>query len=88
MSRVEDVTPSQLAEAIRTASEEVLSAWQPEHGPVADEFYRQVALRTQGHLRRTGVIGQLPAGDCSRIRQALDRIRPEVSNPCREPLAG
>jgi hypothetical protein len=80
MAQIEDVTTTQLAEAIQAASEEVLAAWQPEHGPVRSEFYRQVALRTQGHLRRTGAMGQIPAGDADRIRQALHRI--EVNNPC------
>ena len=81
MCSIEDVTTSQLADAIKAASEEVLSAWQPEHGPDQGEFYRQIALRTQGHLRRTGAIGQIPAPEASRIREALARVGP-VINPC------
>jgi hypothetical protein len=84
MAQIEDVPASVLADAIQAASEEVLSAWQPEHGPVRAEFYRQVALKTQGHLRRRGAIGQLPADDCDRIRQALARVKPTVVNLCAE----
>lgn len=77
---IEDVRPSQLADAIKAATEECLGAWQPEHGAITDEFYRQVALRTLGHLRKTGAIGRVDKDTRDRITAALGRV--EVNNPC------
>jgi len=77
---IEDVRPSQLADAIKAATEECLGVWQPEHGAVSTEFYRQVALRTLGHLRKTGAIGRVDKDTRDRIMAALSRI--EVKNPC------
>lgn len=73
MDTLEDVTTSQLADAIRQASEEV--SWVPGDRPRGAEYYRQVALRTQGHLRRCGVIDRVDKETRDRISAALDRIK-------------
>jgi len=73
MVTLENATVSQLADAIRAAAEE--TTWVPENGPASDDYYRQIALRTQGHLRRHGAIGQTDPATRTRVTQALARIR-------------
>lgn len=70
---MEDVTTTQLADAIRTASEEV--PWVPEDGAHGEAYYRQVALRVQGHLRRSGTIGRVDQPTIDRVSAALARVR-------------
>jgi hypothetical protein len=74
---MEDVTTSQLAAAIQAASEEV--PWLPEHGPAGEEYYRQVALRTQGHLRKHGVIGRVDRPTRNRVLAALERVKEDMA---------
>lgn len=66
---MENVTVMQLADAIRAASEEV--PWSG--GPAGDEYWRQIALRTQGNLRRSGTAG--PTIDRTRVLAALGRVK-------------
>ncbi len=73
MSTIENATVSQLADAIRAAAEE--TTWVPDDGPARDEYYRRVALRTQGHLRKCGVIGMISLPDRSRMLDAIARVK-------------
>lgn len=78
---MEDVTTSQLAAAIQLASDEV--RWQPEDGQAGtEEYYRQVALRTQGHLRRNHVIGRVDPLTRNRVMEALDRFKAREAAEC------
>jgi len=70
---MENITVMQLADAIRQAAGEV--EWQPGGGPHGDDYWRQIALRTRGNLRRCGATGQLSEDDAHRLRAALTRIR-------------